>query len=153
MNDDGWEHVKFPNWGGRARVAGGVVHRVNDERRQGAQAEFQSPFKLDLVFRCSPVPERHTSTCSPVWCPDGRRISYCLSPAAEVTPWGHSSSGGTTVSASYGSKYWIGQERKSRRDVATVAEQRKGTGEFPSSCSATRELDENDKLQHLILAK
>lgn len=131
---------KFPDWGSRAGVMGGVVERVKEESRMGAQERLQSPFDLGSIFRCSPVQEKHTFA----WSPD---ISLCLSPPAEVTPRGRSSSGGATVSASYGSKFWMGQERKrGGGDTATVLEQGTDSGEFASSFQ--RHFNDGRNAQH-----
>lgn len=130
IDDDGWTPAKFPDWGSRAAVMGGVVERVKEESRMGAQERLQSPFGLDSIFRCSPVQEKRTFA----WSPD---ISLCLSPPAEVTLRGRSNSGGATVSASYGSKFWMGQERKRRGgDTATVFDQGTDSGEFACKFSA-----------------
>lgn len=140
MDDDGWTPAEFPDWGSRAGVMGGVVERVKEERRMGAQERLQSPFELDSLFRCSPVQEKRTFA----WSPD---ISLCLSPPAEVTPRGRSNSGGATVSASYGSKFWMGQERKRRGgDTATMFDQGTDSGEF--ACSFQQHFNDRRNAQH-----
>lgn len=121
----GWKPGKFPDWGGRAGVMGGTVERVKEESRMGAQERLQSPFDLDSIFRCSPVQQKHTF----LWSPD---TSFCLSPPAEVTHRGHNNGGGATVSASYGSKFWMGQERK-RRGGETMLDHGPDGGEFAST--------------------
>lgn len=132
----GTGQVEFSGWRGRAGVAGGVVQRVNDEWTQSAQAKLDSPFKLDSMFRCSPILQQPANSCmstySTVQHPDSHHISSSLNPPTEVMLWGrgHSSNltgtGGTaTASANYGSKCWIGQERKRSGEAEGVV----GAGE------------------------
>lgn len=102
IDDDRWKLQKCLEWGGGAGVMGGVAERGKEGSWTGAQERQQSPFELDSIFRRSPVQEEMFT-----WSPGSR-----LSPPAEVTPRGRSSGGGSTVSASYGSKFWAGRERK-----------------------------------------
>lgn len=122
IEDDRWTPGKFPNQGCRAGVMGGVAERGKEGSWMGAQERQQSPFELDSIFRRSPVQEKAFT-----WSPDSRHIALCLSPPAEVT--------GATVSASYGSKFWTGQERKrGSGSVATAAlDQEADSCEFVSS--------------------
>lgn len=128
MDDDRWKPGKFLDWGGGAGVMGGVAERGRERSWMGAQE--RSPFQLDSIFRRSPVREK-TFT----WSPDSRHVSLCRSPPTEVTPRGRSSGGGEgpTVSASYGSKFWTGQERKrGSGDAAAALEQEADRREFES---------------------
>lgn len=137
--DRGREEVKLSGWRGRAGAAGAVVERVNDE---WAPTKLRSPFRLDSTFSYGhvlPQPaDSRASTYSTfhgdLQHPDGRRVSFRLSPPTEVTLWGQGQSGNdclasrretTTLSANYGSKCWIGQERKRSGEAAGLA----GTGE------------------------
>ncbi|XP_036953332.1 protein shortage in chiasmata 1 ortholog isoform X4 [Acanthopagrus latus] len=124
--DRGRDEVKPSGWTGRAGAVGGVVERVKDG---WTPTKLNSPFKLDSTFCYSPILQQpadsHVSTYAIVQHPDSHHISYDLSPPAEVTLWdrGQSSSygltsGGTTVSANYGPKCWIGQERKRSGEAA-----------------------------------
>lgn len=108
MDDDGREAWKFGDLGDRAVVLGGVAERVTERGRQAAQESPQSLFPLDSIFGSSPVQERHTFP----WSPDSLRSSFTLSPPAWFTPSGRSSGGEAAVSASYGSRFWMGQEQK-----------------------------------------
>lgn len=108
----------------------GEVAERGKKRRSWMEAQEgqQSPFQLDSIFRHSPVQEK-TFT----WSPDSRHLSLCLSPSAEVTPRGHSGRG-PTVSASYGSKFWTGQEQKrGSRNVAAALDQEGDGCEFESN--------------------
>lgn len=125
VDDDAWKPAEFPDWKGRASAMGGVAERVKEESRMGSQRRLQSPFELDSMFGCSPVQEKHTFA----WSPD---IPLCLSPPIEVTPRSCSWGGGPTVSASYGSKFWMGQERK-RGGGDPVLDLGVDSGEFASS--------------------
>ena len=131
--DRGRDEVKPSGWTGRAGAVGGVVERVKDG---WTPTKLNSPFKLDSTFCYSPILQQpadsHVSTYAIVQHPDSHHISYDLSPPAEVTLWdrGQSSSygltsGGTTVSANYGPKCWIGQERKRSGEAAGLV----GAGE------------------------
>ncbi|KAI3372610.1 hypothetical protein L3Q82_023088, partial [Scortum barcoo] len=127
--EDDREEVKFCGWGrGRAGAAGRVVERVNDE---WAPTRLDSPLQLDPMFSYSPVLQqkdisqtsRYATVHKDLQHPDGQHISYSLS---EATMWGRGQSSidrlsrGETVSANYGSKCWIGQERKRRGEVADL---------------------------------
>nr|XP_033475528.1 protein shortage in chiasmata 1 ortholog [Epinephelus lanceolatus] len=143
--DRGTGEVKFSGWGGRAGAAGRVVGRVNDEwtpRATNKQTHsympgvlLNSPFKLDSTFSYSPILQQPTnsqmSTYATVYSdlqhPDSHHVSHDLSAHTEVMLWGQgqssnnslTNSGETTkVSAIYGSKCWIGQERKRRGEAA-----------------------------------
>ncbi|XP_030274242.1 protein shortage in chiasmata 1 ortholog isoform X4 [Sparus aurata] len=124
--DRGRDEVKLSGWTGRAGAVGGVVERV---KNVWTTTKLDSPFKLDSTFSYSPILQQpadsQMSTYSTVQHPDSHPISYDQSPPVEVTLWdrGQSSShgltsGGTTVSANYGSKCWIGQERKRSGEAA-----------------------------------
>ncbi|XP_059192347.1 protein shortage in chiasmata 1 ortholog isoform X2 [Centropristis striata] len=140
------EEVKFPVWRPRAGAVGRVVGRINDEWRQKAPTntntdtpgvELNSPFKLDSTFSYRPILQQpdnsQTSTYSTVYSdlqhPDNQHISYSQSPSPELTLWSQgqsnndclSNSGETTsVSANFGSRCWIRQERKRSGEAAGV---------------------------------
>lgn len=134
MDDDRWKPGKFLDWGGGAGVMGGVAERGRERSWMGAQE--RSPFQLDSIFRRSPVRDE-TFT----WSPDSRHVSLRRSSPAEVTPRGRSSGGrGPTVSASYGSKFWTGQERKrGSGDAPAALEQEADRCEFESHSPSRRE--------------
>lgn len=127
---DGRKPRKFLDWGGLGGVMGGVVERETELSWIPAQETQQSPFKLESIFRRSPVQENLLT-----WSPDSRHFSPSRSPPAGVTPRGRSSSGGSAVSASYGSRFWMGQEwKRGSGDVATALDQGSSSCEFvPSS--------------------
>ncbi|XP_070820016.1 protein shortage in chiasmata 1 ortholog [Chaetodon trifascialis] len=117
--DGGREQGKFSGWRDRAGAVGGVVERGNNEWTH-TPAKLDSPLKLDPMFS-------HMSTCSTVHSnlhrPDG------LSPPTEVMRWGwgrgqsynhclSSSRETAAVSAQYGSKFWVGKERKRSSEAA-----------------------------------
>ncbi|XP_038560284.1 protein shortage in chiasmata 1 ortholog isoform X2 [Micropterus salmoides] len=127
--DRGRKEVMFSGRRGRAGAAGRVVERAKDVWTQRAPAKLDSPFKLDSMFGFSPIHQQpassQMSTFSSVYSdrqhPDCHRISYSLSPPAEVLLWGRgqtsneclTSRGETaSLSAKYGPKCWMGQERK-----------------------------------------
>ncbi|XP_027133830.1 protein shortage in chiasmata 1 ortholog isoform X2 [Larimichthys crocea] len=122
-DDRGREGVMFSGWRGRSGVTGGVIERGNDECIQRAPVKLDSLFKLDSIFSYSPIRQQpeYMSTYSAVHSDlMHHRISYCGSPQMEVMLSGRSQSSNhcltnsveTTVSANYGSKCWIGKERK-----------------------------------------
>lgn len=140
--DRGREEVKFSGWRGRAGAVGAVVERVNDK---WTPTKLDSPFKLDSTFSYSRVLQEpvtsHMSTYSTFYSdlqhPGSHRVSFGLSPPTEVWGRGQSSNDGltnsgetTTLSANYGSKCWIGQERKRSGEAAGLV----GTGKNDSSC-------------------
>ncbi|KAM9360190.1 protein shortage in chiasmata 1 ortholog [Symphorus nematophorus] len=131
----GTEEVKFSPWRGRAGAMGGIVERVNDEWTQRVPTKLDGPFKLDSTFSYSPILQQpansHMSTHSTVYSypqqTRSHRISFSLSPPTEVMFQGRSQSSNdchtnireaTTISAKYGSKCWIGQERKRSGEAA-----------------------------------
>nr|XP_020444213.1 uncharacterized protein C9orf84 homolog isoform X2 [Monopterus albus] len=145
--DGGREEVRFHGWRSRAGVAGRVVQRVNDMWTPRAPTNpnnftnsrltaDNSPFMLDSTFSYSLVPQQpspmsmYSTVHSDLQRPDSHHIPYSvptLSPPTAVRPWGRgrrgnmhlSGSGGmTTVSSNYGSKCWIGQERKRSEEAA-----------------------------------
>uniref|UniRef100_UPI0037E8A9FC protein shortage in chiasmata 1 ortholog n=1 Tax=Semicossyphus pulcher TaxID=241346 RepID=UPI0037E8A9FC len=128
----GGKEVEFSCWRTRAGAVGRVVERVNNE---WTPTKPESPFRLASTFSYSPVlqqPARsHLTTYSTVYNgiqhPGSRCIPYGLSPSPEVVMWGQGQSSDlyftnsaetTTVSANYGSKCWLGQERKRRGEAA-----------------------------------
>lgn len=137
--DGGRGQVTFSGWRGRAGAVGGVVERVNDEWPQRAPAKLDGLFKMEPTFSYSPVLQQqansHMSTVHrDLHHPDIHRISYSLSPPTEVMPWGRGQSSKhyltstaetTAASATYGSKFWMGQERKRSGEAAGLV----GTGE------------------------
>ncbi|XP_031705240.1 protein shortage in chiasmata 1 ortholog [Anarrhichthys ocellatus] len=143
--DGGREEVTFSGWRRRAGAVGRVVGRANDEWTRRAPSnlgvdarggvQLDGPFQLDSAFSSSHILQQpansQTSTHSAVYGdlqhPDvHHRISYGLSPPTEVTLWGRGQNGNdcltssreTTVSAKYGSRCWIGQERKRSGEAA-----------------------------------
>ena len=91
-----------------------------------ALKKLDSPFKLDSTFTDSPVSQRPASSYTSMFSTVRRPAKHSLSRPNEVTPWGRIQSGshyraGTgetkTISANYGSKCWIGRERKRNGDV------------------------------------
>ncbi|XP_078105996.1 protein shortage in chiasmata 1 ortholog [Sander vitreus] len=142
--DRGREEVAFSGWRRRAGAVGRVVGRVTDEWAQKAPTilnadtpgvHLDSPFKLDSAFSYSPVLQQpvnsQMSSYSTVYTdsqrPDNPHISYGPSPPTPATLWSHSRSSfncltnsreATAFSTNYGSKCWIGQERKRRGEAA-----------------------------------
>ncbi|XP_070759887.1 protein shortage in chiasmata 1 ortholog [Enoplosus armatus] len=132
--DRGREEVMFSGWRGRAGAVGRVVERVNDEWAQSAPTKLHSPFKLDCTFSYSPILQQqpansqmYSTVCSDLQHPDSHHVSYSLSPPAEALLWGRGQSSNDCLtdsremlpsSANYGSKCWIGQERKRRGEAA-----------------------------------
>ncbi|XP_042276574.1 protein shortage in chiasmata 1 ortholog isoform X3 [Thunnus maccoyii] len=137
------DEVTFSGWRGRAGAAGRVVERLNDEWTHGAptnlndlqttykpqrptnylQTAPDSPLKPDSAFSYSRVLQQPAnSQLSPF------SVAYSdLRLPAEVTLRGQSQSsndclsslGGTArISANYGSKCWIGHERKRSGEAA-----------------------------------
>uniref|UniRef100_A0A8P4GRS3 Protein shortage in chiasmata 1 ortholog n=1 Tax=Dicentrarchus labrax TaxID=13489 RepID=A0A8P4GRS3_DICLA len=126
---------EFSDWRGRAGALGGVVERVKHEWTQRAPTKLDSPFKLDSTFSYSPIVQQpansQTSTYSAAHSdpqrPHHNHISYSLSPPTGVMLWGLGQSSNdcftstaetATVSPNYGSKCWIGQERKRNGEAA-----------------------------------
>ncbi|KAF7663472.1 hypothetical protein LDENG_00210570 [Lucifuga dentata] len=139
------EEVKFPGWSSRTGAVGRVVERGSDEWIQMAPTQRNakyphtpddSPFKLDSTFRySSSVQQTHDSKSEMFYTTayadfqhaDSRHISYSLSFPKQIllkSPDGNdspSSSGRTLVfSASYGSKCWMGHERKRSGKAAAL---------------------------------
>lgn len=122
------ERVKLSGWIGRAGAVGEVVERVNNEWTQRAPAKLDSLFKLDPTFSYSPILQQQANGhMSPAVHSDLHCISYSPSPPTEVMLWGQgqssnhclTSTGETTaLSAKYGSKFWMGQERKRSCEAA-----------------------------------
>ncbi|XP_040010710.1 protein shortage in chiasmata 1 ortholog isoform X2 [Xiphias gladius] len=136
------EEVKFSGWRSRAGAVGRVVRRVNNEwtlrpppNLSGYTNDLyttdDSPLTVDPPFRYSPVQQQlpdvnsqrftYSTVCTDLQHMNGHHIPCGLSPPTGVTLWGRgqrsndclSDSGGmTTVSPKYGSKCWIGRERK-----------------------------------------
>lgn len=97
-----------------------------------------SPLKLDSTFSYSPIPQQpankvtsqmptYSTVYSGLQCADSHHISYSLSPPTEVTLWGRGQSdndylpisgGWTRASSNYGSRCWVGQERKRGEEAA-----------------------------------
>ncbi|XP_040898476.1 protein shortage in chiasmata 1 ortholog [Toxotes jaculatrix] len=142
------EEVKFSGWRSKAGAVGRVVRRVNHEWALGAPPDFSdytnylhatedSPLKLDSTLRYSPVMQQlpdvssqmstYSTFCSDLQHPDSHHITGSLSPPSGVTLWGCSQSSSdclsnsghiATVSPKYGSKCWMGQERKRSGEAA-----------------------------------
>ncbi|XP_068577022.1 protein shortage in chiasmata 1 ortholog [Cebidichthys violaceus] len=143
--DGGREEVTFSGWTRRAGAVGRVVRRASDEWTRGAPSnlgvdgvQLDSPFKLDSTFSYSHILQQpadsqtssHAAVYGGLQHPDvHHRISHRLSPPTEVALWGRGQSGDDcltssretpTVSASYGSRWWRGQERKRSGEAAGV---------------------------------
>ncbi|KAK5870833.1 hypothetical protein PBY51_003746 [Eleginops maclovinus] len=138
------EEVKFSGWRSRTGAVGRVVGRVNYEWTPKAPTilnihtpgvQRKSPFKLDSPLSFSTVPQQpgngQMSTHSQVYSDLQHPDNYGLNPPAEVTLWGQgqrsnnflSDSRDTTmISTSYGTRCWIGQERKRRGEAAGLIE-------------------------------
>ncbi|XP_056233081.1 protein shortage in chiasmata 1 ortholog isoform X2 [Seriola aureovittata] len=141
------EKVKFSGCTSRAGAVGRVVRRVNNEWTLSPPPNLDgytnylhtaddNPLKLDSTFRYSPVLQQladvsgqmstYSTVCSDLQHPINHHITSNLSPPIEVTLWGqgHSSkdslsyTGGITTSPKYGSKCWMGQERKRSGEAA-----------------------------------
>ncbi|XP_068189791.1 protein shortage in chiasmata 1 ortholog [Antennarius striatus] len=118
--ESGREEWNFSGYRGKTVEA---VEREDDEWPQRALGTMDSPFQLDS-FAYSPFSPQHptsgyTSMYSTVQQTLQHSASLRLSTPNEVMLWGrvqssnHRQRGGTTTnSAYYGSKCWIGQERK-----------------------------------------
>lgn len=111
------DSMKLSGWGGRAGVLGGVVQRV--------QAKSHSPFRLD--FSCSPVAQQsvnhHMSVCPTVHFSESQHTGSSLSPPPDFMLWNPSRNlSSSTASANYGTKCWVGQERKRSADAAGMGE-------------------------------
>lgn len=119
MDSDRRKPGKFCEGGGRGGVMGGVVERGTGTNWITDQETQQSPFELDSIFRCSPVQEKTFK-----WFPNSQHFSLSLSPLAGTTPRGLRSSRALAVSASYGSRFWMGQElKRGSGDLATALEE------------------------------
>ncbi|XP_055367768.1 protein shortage in chiasmata 1 ortholog isoform X2 [Betta splendens] len=132
------EEVKFNGWISRAGTVGRVAERVNDEWTLGAPRKYlhttDSPLKLDSTFGHSPILQQPVSsklsTYSTVHADithaDSHHICYSPSPAPDGSLWGRghtgnhwaSSNGGGATPSNYGSKCWVGQERKRSEQAA-----------------------------------
>ncbi|KAM7019117.1 protein shortage in chiasmata 1 ortholog [Tautogolabrus adspersus] len=123
--DRGRKEVEFSSWRGRTGAVGRVVERINDE---WTPTKPVGSFKLDSVLGYNSVLQQPAAsdmtTYSTVFSGFQDPGSQSLSPPAEVTMWGRGQSSfpnsgeTTTVSANYGSKCWLGQERKRNGEVA-----------------------------------
>ncbi|XP_047197297.1 protein shortage in chiasmata 1 ortholog [Hippoglossus stenolepis] len=141
------EELTFSGLKSRAGAVGRVVRRVNDQWTLGPppnQSGFanylhtadDSPLKLDSTFRYSPQPPPDVSTqisaystvCVDFQQTNNLHITCSLSPpTAGVTAWGRAESnddyvssigGMTATSPQYGSRCWIGRERKRSGEAA-----------------------------------
>uniref|UniRef100_A0A3B4VMN0 Shortage in chiasmata 1 n=1 Tax=Seriola dumerili TaxID=41447 RepID=A0A3B4VMN0_SERDU len=141
------EKVKFSGCTSRAGAVGRVVRRVNNEWTLSPPPNLDgytnylhtaddNPLKLDSTFRYSPVLQQladvssqmstYITVCSDLQHPINHHITSNLSPPTEVTLWGQGHSGkdslsytgGITTSPKYGSKCWMGQERKRSGEAA-----------------------------------
>ncbi|KAI9513783.1 hypothetical protein NQZ68_039447 [Dissostichus eleginoides] len=139
------EEGKFSGWRSRTGAVGRVVGRVNSEWTPKVPTILnthtpgrKSPFELDSTLSFSPnamqqPAHSHMSRHSPVYSvhhPDNH-VTYSLSPPAEVTLWGQGQSSNdfltnsrdtAMIPTNYGSKCWIGQERKRRGEAAGLIE-------------------------------
>lgn len=138
---DLWEEeVTFSGLKSRAGAAGRVVRRLNNEMTLSPPPNFSSytnylpptdhiPLRLDSTFNYSPVLQPlpqvrgQMSMFSTALSDLQRPVTSRLSPPTGATLWGQScndyvSGDTTTPSPKYGSKCWIGQERKRSVDAA-----------------------------------
>lgn len=143
-DDRSRDEVTFSGWRGRTGAVGRVVERVCDEWTHRAPTNLNdytnylhtaapdSPLKLDSTFSYSSVLQQPANTQISSF--SAAYSDFGLTPPAEVTLWGRgqsgkdgfSSLGGTArISANYGSKSWIGHERKRSGEAAALV----GTGE------------------------
>ncbi|XP_041643349.1 protein shortage in chiasmata 1 ortholog [Cheilinus undulatus] len=122
--DRGWMEVEFSGWRGRAGAVGKAVERANDKWTPTKPGGL---FNLSSVLEYSPAMQQpvagHVATYSMVYHSLQDPSSHCkLYPPAEATIWGQSSFANsgemTTASANYGSRCWLGQERKRSSEVA-----------------------------------
>lgn len=124
-NDDGRtrEEVGFSGWTSKAGAAGRIIGRVKDEWIHRSptylHTSHDSPLKLNSTFSHSPILQQ----------PVTRQISSFSAVDSDPTLWGQSTRyshahfrGGT--STNYGSKCWIGQEKKRSGEAAGLT----GTG-------------------------
>ncbi|XP_034081149.1 protein shortage in chiasmata 1 ortholog isoform X1 [Gymnodraco acuticeps] len=140
------EEGKFSGWRSRTGAVGRVVGRVNSEWTPKVPTILnthtpgrKSPFELDSTLSFNPnamqqPAHSHMSRNSPVYSvhhPDNPHVPYSLSPPAEVTLWGQGQSSNdfltnsrdtAMIPTNYGSKCWIGQERKRRGEAAGFIE-------------------------------
>lgn len=115
------EGAKPSGWSGRAGVLGGVVQRV--------QAKYDTTFRLDTTFSCSPERQsksvsRSMSVYPSVHFSDRQPVCSSLSPPPDFLFWNPTknvSSSSSTASSNYGTKCCIGQERKRSADAAGFA--------------------------------
>ncbi|CAB1426361.1 unnamed protein product [Pleuronectes platessa] len=144
------EEGTFSGLKSRAGAVGRVVRRVNDQWTLGPPSNHSgftnylhtaddSPLELDSTFRHSPQQPPDVSTqisafstiCGDFQHPNNLHITCSLSPpTAGVTPWGRgesndgfvSSIGGMkATSPQYGSRCWIGRERKRSGEAAGLS--------------------------------
>ncbi|XP_074525765.1 protein shortage in chiasmata 1 ortholog [Halichoeres trimaculatus] len=117
------KEVEFCGWTGRAGASGRAVERRNTE---WTPTKPDRPFRLDSVLGFSPLQEQPaaghmiTAAYSGLQNPGGHGAVYGLSPHADAMMWsqGQSSRETTAASAQYGSRCWLGQERKRSREEA-----------------------------------
>ncbi|XP_076007238.1 protein shortage in chiasmata 1 ortholog [Genypterus blacodes] len=128
------ERVKFPDWSSRAGAVGRVVERESNEWIQGAPTNCNtyakylhttsnSPFKLDstLGYSCRVQEPQEANAYSGLQLAGSSLTQDLLSSQGPADNDTASSSGGTTrFSARYGTKCWLGQERKRSGEVASL---------------------------------
>ncbi|KAK2901796.1 hypothetical protein Q8A73_011542 [Channa argus] len=138
------KEMNFHGWGSRAGAVGKVIERVSDEWTCKAPTSLNgyndylyisddSPLKPDTTFSYSSILQQansQMSTSTTVYRDfhsiDDHQISCNMSPQAGAMMWGQnrgdkdrlSNSGGMTTVSKYGSKCWIGQERKRSEEAA-----------------------------------
>ncbi|XP_068994580.1 protein shortage in chiasmata 1 ortholog [Embiotoca jacksoni] len=131
-NDPWREDGKLPSWRGRAGAVGRVVGRVNDEWTRRAPSKdytsylhtADSPLKLDSTFSHSPVLQQpangQISFSDPQHprSPPSPNTHIVWGPGQSGNDWLSRSGSTTAVSANYGSRCRMGQERKRSGEAA-----------------------------------
>ncbi|XP_053181467.1 protein shortage in chiasmata 1 ortholog [Scomber japonicus] len=135
-DDRSRDEAAFCGWRGRSGAVGRVVGRVDDEWANRAppnlneytnylQSTPDSPLKLDSTFSYSSVLQQPANTQTSTFSAGHGDLGLSL--PAEVTLWDRGQSGQdfasnlggmSRISATYGSKCWIGHERKRNGEAA-----------------------------------
>ncbi|CAK6959730.1 protein shortage in chiasmata 1 ortholog [Scomber scombrus] len=135
-DDRSRDKVTFSGWRGRSGAVGRVVGRVDDEWAHRVppnlneytnylQTAPDSPLKLESTFSYSPVLQQPANTQTSTFSAGHGDLGLSL--PAEVTLWGRGQSGQdfpsnlggiSRLPANYGSKCWIGHERKRNGEAA-----------------------------------
>lgn len=131
---DPWrEQAPFSGWRGKAGAAGRVVARAGGEWTQRAPSDVCGPFEQNPTYDRGGRSYASSQVFGDLRRPDGHPVSCGLSPPTRVALWGLgpncgerlASSGEAAASANYGSKCWMGRERKRSGEAAGLD----GTGE------------------------